>query len=178
MAELSTVARPYAEALFKLCPDAAATARWSDVLAFLEAVLQDAQLAPLVGNPRVPVTQLLGLIGDVGGDRLDADARQFLAVLAHNGRLALVGLVRAQFEVLRQEREGVLEAQITSAFALDEGQVAQLVRGLEARFQRGIRPTVAVDSSLIGGVRLAVGDVVIDGSVRGRLDRMEAALKS
>ncbi len=178
MAELSTVARPYAEAVFKLCPDAGTSQHWSDTLAFLEGVLNDAQLASVIGNPKVTHQALLGLLGDIGASRLDAEAKQFLAVLAENGRLGLLTPIRSQFEALRREREGVLDAQIESAFALTDAQVKTLVQGLETRFKRGIRPTVQVDAALIGGVKLSVGDVVIDGSVRGRLDRMEAALKS
>ena len=178
MAELSTVARPYAEAVFKLCPDATSSTRWSDTLAFLEGVLTDAQLADVIGNPKVTHQALLGLLHDIGGNHLDAEAQQFLAVLVENGRLGLIRPIRSQFEALRREREGVLDAQIESAFALTDAQVSSLVQGLETRFKRGIRPTVQVDASLIGGVKLSVGDVVIDGSVRGRLDRMEAALKS
>jgi len=178
MAELSTVARPYAEAVFKLCPDATSSVRWSEVLAFLEIVVRDPAMASLIGNPRILREQLLSVIAEVGGARLDAEAQRFVAALADNGRLPLVPQIRSQFEALRREQEGVLDAHIQSAFALSDGQISTLVRDLEARFKRGIRPAVLVDASLIGGVKVSVGDVVIDGSVRGRLDRMEAALKS
>ena len=178
MAELSTVARPYAEAVFKLSPDATASARWSATLAFLELLLRDPDLAALVGNPRVRRDQLLGLINDVGGDRLDAEAQRFVAALAENGRLTLLPQIRTHFEALRREREGVLDAHIESAFQLSDAQIATLVADLQRRFQRGIHPDVRIDAALIGGVKVSVGDVVIDGSVRGRLDRMATALKS
>jgi F-type H+-transporting ATPase subunit delta len=178
MAELSTVARPYAEAVYKLCTDEAAGQRWSDVLAFLEVVTRDPAMAGVIGNPRVHRDQLLALIKDIAGDRLDAEAHRLVAALADNGRLSLLTQIRTQFEALRREHLGVLDARIESAFSLTDDQIATLVRDLEARFKQGIRPQVAVDASLIGGVKVSVGDVVIDGSVRGRLDRMEAALKS
>ncbi len=178
MAELSTVARPYAEAVFKLCPDPASSTRWSSTLAFLELLLRDPDMAALIGNPRVRRDQLLGLISDVGGDRLDAEARNFVAALAENGRLTLLPQIRSHFEELRREHEGVLDAHIESAFQLSDAQISALVADLQKRFKRGIRPQVRIDDALIGGVKVSVGDVVIDGSVRGRLDRMATALKS
>ena len=178
MAELSTVARPYAEAVFKLSPDAAASTRWSSTLAWLEQVLRDPDMAALIGNPRVRRDQLLGLINDVSGDRLDDQARRFVAALAENGRLTLLPQIRTHFEALRREHEGVLDARIETALQLTDAQIATLVADLQKRFKRGIRPEVRVDESLIGGVKVSVGDVVIDGSVRGRLDRMATALKS
>ncbi len=178
MAELSTVARPYAEAVFKLAQDKTASDRWSEVLAFLEQVVRDPAVAALIGNPRFETARLLTLLGDIGGNRLDAEARQFLAVLAENGRLPLLPLIQRQYEQLRHEREGVLDATIESAFPLSDEQVAKLVADLATRFKRVIRPAVQVDAALIGGVKVSVGDVVIDGSVRGRLHSMETALKS
>jgi F-type H+-transporting ATPase subunit delta len=178
MAELSTVARPYAEAVYKLSTDAAASQRWSDVLAFLEVVARDPEMAGVIGNPRVHRDQLLVLMADIGGERLDAEALRFVSALIDNGRLTLLPQIRSQFEALRREHLGVLDARIATAFTLTDAQIATLVRDLESRFKQGIRPHVEVDATLIGGVKVAVGDVVIDGSVRGRLDRMEAALKS
>ncbi|MDE3011946.1 MAG: F0F1 ATP synthase subunit delta [Pseudomonadota bacterium] len=178
MAELSTVARPYAEAVFKLSREANTGDRWSATLALLEVVVRDPDMAALIGNPRVRREQLLGLIADVGGSQLDAEAQRFVAALVENKRLSLLPSIRSQFETLRREHEGVLDAHIESAFALSDAQVATLVADLQKRFKRSIRPAVVVDAALIGGVKVAVGDVVIDGSVRGRLDRMQAALKS
>lgn len=178
MAELSTVARPYAEAVFKLSVEAGNSASWSDALTLLETVVKDSQMESLIGNPRIQRHQLVALIIEVAGDHLDTAAKQFVEVLVENNRLLLLPQIRSQFEVLRREREGVIDARITSAFRMDEGQISHLVKDLEARFKRGIRPDVWIDPALLGGVKVAVGDVVIDGSVRGRLDRMEAALKT
>ena len=176
MAELSTVARPYAEAVFKLSREAGNSAGWSDALSLLEMVVKDPQMESLIGNPRIQRQQLVALIDSVVGQHLDAHAKQFVEVLVENKRLALLPQIRSQFEVLRHEREGVIDAKITSAFRMEDGQISRLVKDLESRFKRGIRPDVWIDPSLIGGVKVAVGDIVIDGSVRGRLDRMEAAL--
>ena len=177
MAELSTVARPYAEAVFELCVDAPSSTRWSETLAFLEMVVLQPDMAHTIGNPRVSRKQLLGLFADIGGERLDAEALRFVEALADNYRLALLPQIRSKFEELLRGREGVVDARIETAFALTAAQLATIVRDLEHRFKRGIRPEVAVEPALIGGVKMYIGDEVIDGSVRGRLDRMEAALK-
>jgi F-type H+-transporting ATPase subunit delta len=176
MAELSTVARPYAEAVFKLSRDTGSVQKWSDTLAFLELVVSDAQVQSLIGNPRITREHLTSLIVDVAGGRLDAEATRLVETLVENGRLVLLPSVRSQFEALRQANEGVVDAEITSAFELDASQTAELVKQLEAHLKRGVRPAVHVDPNLIGGVRIRVGDLVIDNSVRGRLDRMQAAL--
>jgi F-type H+-transporting ATPase subunit delta len=171
MAELSTVARPYAEAVFELCVDVPSSTRWSETLAFLEMVVLQPDMAHTIGNPRVSRKQLLG------AERLNAEALRFVAALADNYRLALLPQIRSKFEELLRAREGVVDARIETAFALTAAQLATIVRDLEHRFKRGIRPEVAVEPALIGGVKMYIGDEVIDGSVRGRLDRMEAALK-
>jgi F-type H+-transporting ATPase subunit delta len=178
MAELSTIARPYAEAVFKLSQESGDSARWSDALNHLEMVVTDSQMVGLIGNPRIQGQQLLEVIVGVLSNQIDAQTKQFIETLIENNRLILLPQIRSQFEALRQEHEGVMDAKITSAFQLNEGQVSRLVKDLEARFKRGIRPDVRIDPALIGGVKVAVGDIVIDGSVRGRLDRMDAALKN
>lgn len=176
MAELSTVARPYAEAAFKLSREAGTAQKWSDTLAFLDAVLQNSQVRELIGNPRVTRQALVQLITDVAGQHLDVEGARFVEALVENGRLSLIGLIRSQYEALRRANEGLVDAEIVSAFELDAQQTAELVKQLEAHLKRGVRPQVSVDSALIGGVRIRVGDLVIDHTVRGRLDRMQAAL--
>ena len=109
-------------------------------------------------------------------DRLSGEARNFVQVLVANSRLDLMPMIRAQFESLKREKEGVLEAKIISALNMDDAQVKQLVAQLEAKFQRKVTATVETDSTLIGGVKIVVGDKVIDGTVRGKLDAMAAAL--
>lgn len=176
MAELSTVARPYAEAVFKLCRETGSAQKWSDTLALLDLMVKDPAVRDLIGNPRITRAALVKFIDDVAGQHLDREGHRFVEALVENGRLPLVGFVRQHFEALRQANEGQVDAEIASAFALDAGQTAELVKHLEAHFKRGVRPEVKVDPALIGGVRIRVGDLVIDHSVRGRLDRMQAAL--
>ena len=176
MAELATIARPYAEAAFKLAREKSALAAWSDALALLEAIVQEPRLRALIDDPKVNPQALESLVLGVAGDRLEGAARNFVQVLIDNGRFDLAGEIRAQYEALRLEHEGVLEARIVSALPLADDQVRELVARLEARHQRKVRARIDVDPQLIGGVKIVVGDKVIDGTVRGRLEAMAAAL--
>jgi F-type H+-transporting ATPase subunit delta len=177
MAEVATIARPYAEAAFRLAEDSQAIAAWSDALDRLAAVAISSEVAQLLGNPRVSAAQLTELLVSLSGTA-DATLRNFITVLVENKRVTVLPSVHEQFEVLKNEREGMLDAQIDSALPLDDSQVSGLVSDLERRFKRKIRPQVRVDAELIGGVLVRVGDEVIDGSVRGKLASMAAALKN
>lgn len=177
MAEVATIARPYAEAAFRLAEDSQAIVSWSDALARLAAVATSSEVAQLLGNPRVSATQLTELLVSLSGTA-DATLRNFIAALVENKRVTVLPSVHEQFEVLKNEREGMLDAHIDSALPLDDSQVSGLVSDLERRFKRKIRPQVRVDAELIGGVLVRVGDEVIDGSVRGKLASMAAALKN
>jgi F-type H+-transporting ATPase subunit delta len=176
MAEIVTIARPYAEAAFKLAHEENRLEPWSQMLGLLELVAGDAEVARCIGDPNVTAQQLESLILGVCGERLDGAGRNFVQVLVHNDRLAFLPEIRAMFEAQRLAQAGVLEAEIYSAFAIDDTQVAQLVNKLESKYQRKVRAQVSVDSTLIGGIRIVVGDKVVDATVRGRLDAMSAAL--
>jgi F-type H+-transporting ATPase subunit delta len=176
MAESVTIARPYAEAAFKLAQEKNQLEAWSQMLRLLDLVVQDAAVARSIGDPKVSAEQLQGLILGVCGEQLDGAGRNFVQVLEHNNRLALLPEIRAMFEQLRLTHEGVLEAQIHSAFAMDDAQVAQVVKKLESKYQRKVRAEVSVDAKLIGGIKIVVGDKVVDATVRGKLDAMSAAL--
>jgi len=176
MAETVTVARPYAEAAFKLAYEQNRLEPWSQMLGLLDLVVEDADVARCINDPNVSAQHLESLILGVCGERLDGAGRNFVQVLAHNNRLALLPEIRALFEQLRLAQEGVLEAEIYSAFPIDDAQIAQLVNKLEGKYQRKVRAQVSVDSTLIGGIKIVVGDKVVDATVRGRLDTMSAAL--
>jgi F-type H+-transporting ATPase subunit delta len=176
MAESVTIARPYAEAAFKLAREKNQLEAWSQMLRLLDLVVQDAAVAGSISDPNVSSEKLLGLILGVCGEQLDGAGRNFVQVLEHNNRLTLLPEIRAMFEALRLEHEGVLEAEIQSAFAIDDAQVAQLVKKLEGKYQRKVRARVSVDAKLIGGIKIVVGDKVVDATVRGKLDAMSAAL--
>lgn len=177
MSELSTLARPYAEAVFRLAQGEGDLAGWSERLAALSAIAADPQMVRLIADPAVDATQAAGLIIEVGGADLGERATNFVQVLAENDRLALLPEIAARFETLRAEAEGTLEATITSAQPLTPPQVDELVGALKAKFQRAVTARVAVDPDLIGGAVIAIGDQVMDGSVKGRLERMAFALQ-
>lgn len=175
MAENVTIARPYAEAIFALADAGGALGRWSQTLAVMAAVAANPELRTASGDPNLSADQVYGLFAGACGD-LATEAQNLLRVLIENGRLATLPEIRDIYEELKNEREGVVEALITSAYPLDSGQLSALVAELEQRFKRKVKPQVDVDATLIGGVRMQVGDEVIDGSVRGKLAAMAVAL--
>jgi len=176
MAENVTVARPYAEAVFRLADAGGTLAGWSRMLDAMADVAAHDEVRAAIGNPNLAVAQPHELFASLCGGALSAEAQNLLRVLIENRRLALLPEIRDIYLQLKNEREGVVEAMITSAFALDPSQVGSLVADLERRFKRKINPRVEVDKELIGGVRVQVGDEVIDGSVRGKLAAMAAEL--
>src|SRR5690348_12204431 len=178
MAEATTVARPYAEAAFKLADEAATLARWSEMLPTLAAVAADPRVRLAAGDPPPSEAQAGGLFSAGLGGRLTGEADDFVRVLAHNDRLEVLPEVREQFEVLKHEREGVVEATLQSAFEVTGAQLKGIVARLEKKTGRKVRAHASVDRELIGGVKIVLGDKVIDGSVRAQLEALEAALKA
>lgn len=176
MAESQTIARPYAEAAFKLALERGALPSWSDALARLSAVASTDVARDLVGNPALGVAQVVGLLADTAG-ALDAEQRNFVQVLAENERLTVLPEIAAQFEALRNAHDGVIEAQVSSAFPLSEAQLADVVATLQAKYGRQVKVGVQVDPELIGGVSIRIGDEVTDASVRGKLAQLAGALK-
>lgn len=177
MAEPSTIARPYAEAAFKLADEAGALGRWSDMLAALALVAQHGHVRAAIADPNLSDAQAAGLFISILAGKLTGEAENFLRVLAANGRLELLPEIRAQFEALKNEREGVVEAQVQSAFELSEGQLRDLVQRLEKKTGRKVKAEIEINKDLIAGVRVILGDKVIDGSARGQLGALESALK-
>ena len=176
MAEPVTVARPYAEAVFKLAREKDDLAAWSSALSMLEALVKDPQVAALIGDPNVSAQQLETLILGVAGEDVDGAGRNFVQVLIANDRLGLLPEIRTLYEDLRREYEGILETRIVSAFPMEDRQLAELVAKLEAKHHRKVSAQVEVDRQLIGGVRIIIGDKVLDATVRGQLDAMATAL--
>jgi F-type H+-transporting ATPase subunit delta len=178
MAEPSTIARPYAEAAFRLADETGALGKWSEMLAALALVAADARVRAAVADPNLSDAQAAGLLIAILSGKLNADTENFVRVLAENGRLALLPEIRVQFDALKNEREGVLEAEVQSAFELSEAQVADLVQRLEKKTGRKVKTKVQVNKDLIAGVRIMLGDKVIDGSARAQLGALETALKA
>lgn len=177
MAEISTIARPYAEAVFALADQNGSLPQWSDALGWLASVAQAPEMSDLFGNPKVTNTQIVGLFDAAAGAAvMPAEVKGLLQMLGENKRLAALPAVRDQFEALKADREGAVDATIESAFALEGPALQSLVADLERRFKRKIRPHVSIVKELIGGAKITVGDKVIDGSVRGKLDAMNAGL--
>ena len=178
MAEPSTVARPYAEAAFRLADEANDLGRWSEMLGGLAMVAGDARVQGAAADPNRSDDQVAGIFIAVLAGRLSGEGENFVRVLAHNKRLELLPLIHAQFEDLKNQRQGVVEAEIQSAFELTEPQVADLVQRLERKTGRKVKAQVRINQDLIGGVRVILGDKVIDGSARAQLGALETALKA
>lgn len=175
MAEISTIARPYAEAAFRVA-QSGDLAAWSDALANLSAVAANAEVQALISNPKLSEDQITSIFAGVLGNDATQQVQNFLRELVDNGRLLALPEIAAQFQTLKNAREGAADAQITSAFALSDAQLTELVAVLEGKFKVKLHASVTVDASLIGGVRVVVGDQVLDTSVRSRLDQMRTAL--
>ena len=177
MSELTTLARPYAEALFRMAQAENDLAGWSDRVQTLANIAADPQAANLIADPSVDSGRVAALMIDVAGTSLGERGANLVKLLAENGRLPVLPEIAEQFETLKAGAEGVIEATITSAQALTQPQIDELVAGLKRKFNRAVNVSVAVDPELIGGAVIAVGDQVIDGSVKGRLQRMAFALQ-
>ena len=175
MAQAITLARPYARAAFEVAHAAGSLDAWSQALAFAAAVSADARVIDLDNDPRVKPEQILALHLPEG-TAADAPFAQFLAELIENGRVALLPEVAELFEGYKRESESQLLVKVTSALALDAAQSEQLKVSLKRRFKREIELETEVDASLLAGVVIDTGSEVIDGSARGRLERMSSAL--
>jgi F-type H+-transporting ATPase subunit delta len=177
MAEIATIARPYAEALFKAAgSDAAALKEQVSALAQLAA---DEQLRRFADDPKVAPAQVFDLIAGIAlqrGVSLDAKVGNLLRTVLDNGRLAALPEISAQYGALVNAGSGVSDATIHSAFVIELPQLGEVVAALERRFQRKLNPYVVIDPELIGGIRVVVGDEVLDTSVKARLEQMRAAL--
>ncbi|MFC5576811.1 F0F1 ATP synthase subunit delta [Lysobacter niabensis] len=173
MSQALTLARPYARAAFALARDNGAYAPWSNALAFAARVAADPQVAGLLGSPKLGNADAVSLLAI---DDASEPMRNFLALLADNRRLALLPEIAGLFEELRAEAERVVKAHVTSATALGNGELEGIKAALKKRFGREVEIETSVDASLIGGAVIDAGDVVIDGSLKGKLGRLQAAL--
>jgi len=178
MAENVTIARPYADAAFKLASGAGALGPWSEALDRLTMIVTDPAMAAVITQPNLSDAKVADLIVDVAGGALNAEQQNFVRVLSANDRLQVLPEIRDLFVDLKNEHEGVLEAVIASAFPLEDATLASLKADLEARFKARLNVSVTIDPELIGGVKVSVGDEVIDASVRGKLANMATALKN
>lgn len=181
MAELATVARPYAEALFRVAQagqESYSLAAWSELVSELAQIGNHPEVLAFARNPKASESDVAATLLSLVKAPVNGEVKNFLAMLIENGRISLLPEIGAQFQLLKNNLEGAADAEITSAFEMSPAQVAELVATLEKKFSRKLNPAVTVDPSLIGGVRVVVGDEVLDTSVRAKLQEMRVALTS
>lgn len=179
MAELATIARPYAEALFRVAKadnTGGNLAAWSELMSELAVVATNSDMTAAADNPKIAGAELLAIFKSALKSQLSIEADNFLSLLVENGRLTLLPEIAAQFHALKNAYDSSADVEITSAFPIEGAQLNDLVATLERKFGKTLHPTVKVDASLIGGVRVQVGDEVLDTSVRAKLAKMQVAL--
>jgi F-type H+-transporting ATPase subunit delta len=178
MAEAATIARPYAKAAFMSARDAQALPAWSQALGESSALLADARIADLISNPKMSLDQVVSLFAGLGGDAIDTHWQNFIRLLAQNKRLDVLPEITVQYESLRAQFENELDVQVTSAVAMTDAQKSKLAAALNKRFKRDVRISTSIDPTLLGGAVIRAGDLVIDGSINGRLQRMATELSN
>lgn len=176
MSQALTLARPYARAAFAIARDAGASAQWSDALAFAARVSADPRVQSLLGHPQLSRGEAVALLSPGGDGDASALFGNFLEVLADNRRLLLLPEIVGLFEELRAEAERIVKAKVTSAAVLPAAELDSIKAALKRRFGREVELEIAVDESLIGGAVIDAGDVVIDGSLKSKLARLQNAL--
>ena len=178
MAESVTIARPYAQAVFRLAKESGTQAAWLERLQRLTLIAEDAEMAKVIGNPRFSARQVADLLISLTGEAGNRELSSFVDLLAENERLDVLAQILDIFEQIKSEDEGVKDALITSAYPIDDAQLRSLMVQLESHFGSKLRPNVTVADELIGGITVSVGDQVLDISVRGKLEAMATALKN
>lgn len=170
--DATTIARPYAEAVFARAVATDKLDLWSDMLDLLATAAQDPTLAALIASPKLDRPQMTELVLDIGGGRLSDEGQNLVRLLVANDRLAVLPEIARLFEARKAEHQGTLDVEVTSAFPLQSAQEQRLAEALKRKLGRDIRVTSTQDPELIGGFRLRAGDLVIDGSVSGQLGKL------
>ena len=178
MSALTTLARPYAKAAFQLARQHGGLGKWDGMLKLAAEIVSDERVAELIESPEVSAEQAQDLVADVAGEHFNDRFKDYLTVLADNGRLPVLGEISELYSELRQEAEKRLEVRVVSAFALEADQQDRLRKALSKRFDADIEIKTEIDQSVIGGAVIYAGDQVIDGSLLGRLKKLEQNLAS
>jgi F-type H+-transporting ATPase subunit delta len=178
MAELSTLARPYARAAFEYARDNNALAEWQSQLATAAAVTLEPAMDGVLNNPALTADQQADTLIEVCGEAVGAAAQNFLRILASNKRLALLPQIHVQFAQFKANQEKAVDVEVISAFDLDSAVSERLAQVLGKKLERDVNVSTTTDSELLGGVLIRAGDMVIDGSVRGRLNKLAEAMNS
>ena len=178
MAEAATIARPYAKAAFMSARDSKSLPDWSRALLLSAAMSLNARIAELLTDPKFGEDEVVGMFAGLGGEKIDAQWQNFVRLLAENKRLEVLGEITEQYAVLRAQFENELDVEVTSAVAMSDAQKTTMAASLKKRFKRDVRMTNSVDASLLGGAVIRTGDQIIDGSIKGRLQRLATDLAS
>ena len=176
MAESLTIARPYAQAAFLFASQHHTLQDWSAMLELLAAIAADPAVEELLDNPRLTEKQLADLFIGIGGERLNEKCHNFIRLLAESRRLGILPDIAALFEIQRREAEQTVRAELVTAYPATESQKDAVVAALKRRLGRDIELECSTDAQLLGGAIIRAGDLVIDGSVRGKLERLGNAL--
>lgn len=176
MAEAITIARPYANAIFSIAQDKGELKAWSDLLAVLAQCVNEPEMQSIITSPAVSDEQAVQLLADIAGDKMTADAKNFLLLLAENNRLLLLTDITVLFEELREEAEKSMTAEVISARELSSEQADKISAALKQRLGRDVTLSTRIDESLLGGAIIRAGDMVIDGSALGKLNRLANAI--
>ncbi|WP_297809285.1 F0F1 ATP synthase subunit delta [uncultured Methylophaga sp.] len=176
MAEAITIARPYANAVFSLAQEKGELKAWSDLLAVLAQCVSEPEMQSIITSPAVSDEQVVDVLADIAGDSMTTDAKHFLALLAENDRLLLMTEITVLFEALRAEAEKQMTADVISARELSPEQADKISAALKQRLGRDITLNTSIDESLLGGAIIRAGDLVIDGSALGKLNRLANAI--
>ncbi|PHS71628.1 MAG: F0F1 ATP synthase subunit delta [Methylophaga sp.] len=172
MAEAITIARPYAHAVFDIANEKGELSAWSSLLTVLAQCVSDPEMQSIISSPAVSDEQVVGLLSDISGELMLSDAPNFLALLAENNRLQLLADIGVVFEELREEAEQVITADVTSALKLTAKQETDISAALKKRLGRDVTLNTSIDKSLLGGAIIRAGDLIIDGSALGKLNRL------
>ena len=176
MSESSNIARPYAQAVFELARDSGRFDEWSDSLKSLCEIVEHPDIGAMINDPRITREQILDVMLEIGGDGFDEQTGNLIRILGHYRRLAAIPMIAKQYESLRAQEEGIIEAELETAFEIEDEQRSSLVAALQNRLGRKVRLTSNVNPDLLGGVVVRAGDWVIDGSVRARLEKLSSSL--
>lgn len=175
--DITTIARPYAEAVFARAQESGQLDAWTDALDLLAALASNEEMAEQIGNPNVPREQVRDMILEIGAEGLPPEAQNLVKLLTDNNRLILLPEIARLFETLKVEQRGVRQVHIRSAYAVDAAQQAELAAALKTKLNADVELTVEKDPALIGGIEIRADDLVIDATVRGRLQKLAAELQ-
>ena len=178
MAELTTIARPYAKAAFEYALGSQAVSEWASMLDFVAQAVSNNDVAAIISNPALSAEQKGEVLLKIGEGQVTDKVENFIKLLAKNHRLEAIPAIKERFEVLKANYDKAVDVEVISAMQLTDEQLQRLTEKLTAKLGRKVKIETQVDSSMIGGLVIKAGDMVIDGSVRGKLDKLSETLRA